>query len=201
MKQLYFIWLWAMPALIFAQTPQTLFQQGQEAQSQKNYQQALQYFEQAAKLDKKNAEVHAQIGWTLVKLQKYKKAISPLKTAQKLSPKEAKYLYYQAVALDSMGRERDVMDITGKALKLKSEVADVYILRANIYLRKKDYNTAIANLNRAIELDTKNALAYLKRAYAKYRVVDSSGACSDWRKAYSLGAGEAQKYINENCKE
>ncbi len=201
MKKYYFVLLCCLPLAIFAQTAKDLFEQGKQAQTQQDYEKAVQFFEKAAKLDKKNPEIHAQWGWTLIKLTKYGKALGNLKVAQKINQKEARYIYYQAVALDSMRREREVIEATNKALKLESNMPEMYVLRANIYIRKKDYNTAIANLNKAIELDAKSGLAYLKRAYARYRVVDSSGACSDWRKAQSLGQDEAQKYIEQYCKE
>jgi|GEM_PF-634312 len=202
MKSLYFFFFcYCLPAITFAQTSQELFKQGQEAQTQKEYQKALEYFEQAAALDKTNPEIHAQISWTFIKLERYNKAIGAIKTAKKLNKKEAKYFYYHAVALDSMGRDREVLDITNKAMKINSDIAGLYILRANIYMRKKEYNTTIANLNKALELEPENAQAYLKRGYAKYRVVDSTGACADWRSALKLGEKDAQKFIDDYCKE
>lgn len=184
-----------------AQTAQEWFEEGKKAQAEKNHEKAVEWFEKAYTLDKKNPEIPAQLCLSLIQLEKYGKAVSAAKSAQKLAPKEARYVYYQAVALDSMGRDMEVLDVTNKALKLQSNISDLYVLRANIYLEKKEYNTAIANLNKAIELDAKNALAYLKRAYAKDRVVDSTGACADWRKALSLGLKEAQSMIDKHCKE
>lgn len=184
-----------------AQTAQELLEAGKKAHSEKNYEKALEALEKAQALDKKNPEIHAQMSLAYIQLERYGKASGAAKIAQKLNPKEARYVYYQAIALDSMRRDIEVLQVTNKALKMKDEISGLYVLRANIFLRKKEYNTTIANLNKAIELDPKNGIAYQKRAYARHRVVDSSGACADWRKALSLGIIEAQIFLNAHCKE
>lgn len=202
MKKVYcMIWACLFSTCLTAQTSKEWFEQGIKAQTEKDDAKALECFEKTVALDKNNAEAHAQLAWSLIRLEKYSKSLSAIKNAQKLSPQEVKYIYYQAVALDSMGRTREALEVSGKGMKQNSNIAELYVLRGNIYLRQKEYNTAIANLNKAIEIDRKNALAYFKRGYARYRVVDSQGACGDWRIAYQLGIQEAQKFLDENCKE
>jgi tetratricopeptide (TPR) repeat protein len=202
MKKVYcMIWACLFSACLTAQTSKEWFEQGIKAQAEKDDSKALECFEKTVALDKNNAEAYAQLAWSLIRLEKYSKSLSAIKNAQKLSPQEVKYMYYQAVALDSMGRTREALEVSGKGMKQNSNIAELYVLRGNIYLRQKEYNTAIANLNKAIEIDRKNALAYFKRGYARYRVVDSQGACGDWRIASQLGIQEAQKFLDENCKE
>ena len=201
MKNYTFLFFYFLVMNLPAQTAQEWFAEGKKSQAEKNHAKAVEWFEKAQTLDKKNPEIPAQLCLSLIQLARYSKAVSAAKAAQRLAPKEGKYVYYQAVALDSMGRDLDVLEVTAKALKLQSDISDLYVLRANIYLDKKEYNTAIANLNKALELDTKNGLAYMKRGYAKDRVVDSTGACADWRKALSLGVQEAQEMLDKNCKE
>ena len=201
MKNYTFLFFYFLVMNLPAQTAQEWFAEGKKSQAEKNHAKAVEWFEKAQTLDKKNPEIPAQLCLSLIQLARYSKAVSAAKVAQRLAPKEGKYVYYQAVALDSMGRDLDVLEVTAKALKLQSDISDLYVLRANIYLDKKEYNTAIANLNKALELDTKNGLAYMKRGYAKDRVVDSTGACADWRKALSLGVQEAQEMLDKNCKE
>ncbi|TAE17202.1 MAG: tetratricopeptide repeat protein [Bacteroidetes bacterium] len=201
MKRLYFVLLFLLPCLCEAQTSKEWFLQGQQALTEKNHEKALDCFEKASELDKNNPEIHACIGVALINLGRYSKAISPLKTAQKLSPLEGKYYYYQAVALDSMGKAREVLEVTSKAMKVNDKQSEVYALRAEVYIRQKEYNTAIANLNKAIEINRRNGLAYMRRAYAKHRVVDSAGACADWKLALGFGIKEAQQMLDEHCKE
>ncbi len=201
MRILYTCLFWLTVQTLPAQTAPDWIAEGKKAQAEKNHEKAIEWFERAETMDPKNPELHADMSLSFIQLGKYNKAISHAKSAQKIAPTEAKYVYYHAVALDSLKLDAQVLDVTNKALKLKSQISDLYVLRANIFLRKKEYNTTIANLNKAIELDDKNANAYFKRAYARLRVVDSFGACADWRKALALGIKDAQIFINAHCKD
>jgi tetratricopeptide (TPR) repeat protein len=62
-----------------------------------------------------------------------------------------------------------------------------------------DYISAIADYNKAIELDPKNARAYFIRGLAKLSLNENDGACLDWSKAGELGFGEAYDMIQKHC--
>jgi tetratricopeptide (TPR) repeat protein len=58
---------------------------------------------------------------------------------------------------------------------------------------------AIADYNKAIELDPKDADAYINRGNAKYGNGDKKGACLDWSKAGELGTALAYEIIKKFC--
>ena len=58
-----------------------------------------------------------------------------------------------------------------------------YNNRGNAYANKVDYDRAIADYNRAIEVDPKYALAYSNRAIAYANKKDNGRAIADYRKA------------------
>ena len=58
----------------------------------------------------------------------------------------------------------------------------------------KDYEGAIADYNKAIELDPDDTVAYLNRGFAKENLGDLNGACADWRKAASLNDPDEASY-------
>ena len=67
----------------------------------------------------------------------------------------------------------------------------------------KDYAGALADMNKAIQLnpnhpDVLNGAAFASRGWAKQYSGDFRGACSDWRKALSLGEEDAAKWINSS---
>ena len=57
----------------------------------------------------------------------------------------------------------------------------------------------IFDYNKAIELDPSMAYAYYNRGFAKYRLGNLKGACSDWRKAQELGDSSAGDIIRNYC--
>ena len=61
---------------------------------------------------------------------------------------------------------------------------------------KGDYQGAIAECNKAIELDPKDAKAYNNRGYAKRNLGDNQGAIADYNKAIELDPKDATTYYN-----
>ena len=59
----------------------------------------------------------------------------------------------------------------------------------------KDYNGAINDFSKAIELNSD----YVNRGISKEDLGDLNGACSDWRKAVSLGDKEAAQWVRDQC--
>ncbi|MFL0770746.1 MAG: tetratricopeptide repeat protein, partial [Prochlorococcus sp.] len=63
----------------------------------------------------------------------------------------------------------------------------------------KDYQSAIADYNKAIAINPQHALAYTNRGIAKELVKDLEGACADWRKAAALGNRDAARWVSKQC--
>ena len=63
----------------------------------------------------------------------------------------------------------------------------------------QDYRGAIADYNKAIELQPDYADAYNNRGNAKYNLHDLNGACLDWNKAGEFGLNEAYENIKKYC--
>ena len=62
-----------------------------------------------------------------------------------------------------------------------------------------DYQGAVADYTKAIEINPQNASAYLNRGIERERVNDLKGACDDWRKAAGLGKENAAEWVKEDC--
>ena len=65
---------------------------------------------------------------------------------------------------------------------------------------EQDYQGAIADYTKAIELNPNYADAYANRGIAKYNLNDMKGCCSDFRKAISLGSTKNVDWVEKNCK-
>ena len=85
---------------------------------------------------------------------------------------------------------------------LEAETDDYTLAYYNRGLAKhnlKDYNGAIADYTKAIELDPNNSLAYTNRGISKDILGDLNGACDDAKKVANLGDTDAAKWVAENC--
>ena len=62
-----------------------------------------------------------------------------------------------------------------------------------------DYQGAIADYNKALEIDPQGAFTYANRGLAKKFGNDLLGACDDWRKAGDLGDERSAEWVKEQC--
>jgi tetratricopeptide (TPR) repeat protein len=64
----------------------------------------------------------------------------------------------------------------------------------------QDYQSAITDFDSALQLKDDYPDAYGNRGDAKLKTGDTTGACEDWQKAYSLGLQSAMDLITKYCK-
>tara|TARA_Y200000002_G_scaffold276663_1_gene230883 strand:+ start:68 stop:451 length:384 start_codon:yes stop_codon:yes gene_type:complete len=100
-----------------------------------------------------------------------------------------------------------VLSTTGFMLYVpeKAIAGDIwfYLDRADSKGSSGDWYGAISEFNKALKTNSSRkdliALSYFGRGAAKEQIRDMKGACSDWRKALSLGADYAKKYVQKKC--
>ena len=83
--------------------------------------------------------------------------------------------------------------------KAKAENAEFHLKRAIKKGNAEDWYGSISEFNKAIKINPKDGNLYWGRGIAKIIIDDMKGACSDWRKASSLGIKETGKLFKENC--
>tara|TARA_B110000967_G_C18374795_1_gene312347 strand:+ start:34 stop:381 length:348 start_codon:yes stop_codon:yes gene_type:complete len=72
-----------------------------------------------------------------------------------------------------------------------------YILRGSIKIQLKDYNGAISDITKSIDIYPNNAIAYFKRGEAKgFLKKDYYGAISDYTKSIELDPNNGDAYYN-----
>jgi len=84
------------------------------------------------------------------------------------------------------------------ALRLNPQNRFAHFLRGNAYSNLKQYQKAINDYNKSIELNSNDATSYLNRGRAKLQLGDKSG-CYDLSKAGELGEEAAYDYIRVSC--
>ncbi|HKA33190.1 MAG TPA: tetratricopeptide repeat protein [Candidatus Binatia bacterium] len=74
--------------------------------------------------------------------------------------------------------------------------ADDFVDRGNTYLDRRDYDHAIVEYNRAIELDPKNGSAFFYRAWARGDKKEYDGAVDDYTRYIELNPNDAAAFNN-----
>ena len=85
---------------------------------------------------------------------------------------------------------------TGVIIAQDDNSAAAYVSRGNARYKVKDYQGAISNYNKALEIDPNYAKAYLNRGVARSNLKDYQGAISDYDKALKIDPNYADAYVN-----
>lgn len=92
---------------------------------------------------------------------------------------------------------KDSISLWNRQIELfPRKFAYAYVLRGLAYDEQKRYHEAIADFDRAIALDPRNAFAYNDRGNARKALGDFNGAIGDFLKAASLAPDLPEPYAN-----
>jgi hypothetical protein len=72
--------------------------------------------------------------------------------------------------------------------------------RGVIELFNRNYEGAMIHFDSQIALTPETPEAYLYRGHTRFILKDIAGACTDWRKALSLGSIAATRFTDKHCK-
>jgi tetratricopeptide (TPR) repeat protein/V8-like Glu-specific endopeptidase len=144
---------------------------------------ALADYDQSLKLDPKSiaslqgaAEIHIGFG-------EYPQAIQLLNRALQLKPEAETYAMRANARLKSNDIPGATADIN-KAISLSGKEHALYGVRANIYTKQKQFQQALQDYDRALQLVPKNERFtslgyYINRAMVKFNTKDYQGALAD----------------------
>lgn len=117
-------------------------------------------------------------------------------------------LYNWGVVRYQMGDYTNAIEFFNKAVVENPDTDDfmLYSFRGNAFSKKKMYDDAIGNFDKALSLHPKDIMDYsnwvrnyFNRGVSKYYLNNIDGACKDWNKALELGFGQAHDYVLEYC--
>lgn len=74
-----------------------------------------------------------------------------------------------------------------------------YYFRGYWYGQQKNYQLAVKDFNKAIELQIDYANVYTLKGFYEYQLGKKENACEDFNKGKSLGDSLASSYITKYC--
>jgi len=134
-------------------TPEELERRGDDLRTDKNYLDAIDYYQAALKGAPSNASVFNKIGICQLMMQRYKEAKKSFERAIKADRNHADaynnlgVIYYQARSYNAAIKQYE------KAITLKDDAASYYSNMGAAYFGKKQFDRAIQNYARAMQLD------------------------------------------------
>jgi len=115
----------------------------------------------AIDLDESNGVAHAKLGFILVMMRQYDKAIEEGKRALELEPNSAYVLHTYGAILYFAARNEEAIPLFEKAIRLNPKPPNMYRHHYGAALRKAErYEEAIAQVKKAIEREPNDILSY-----------------------------------------
>jgi len=170
-----------------------LINKGKEKIEVKDYNSAIEYFNQALEINPKGidaAKALMERGKTKYSLNDIKGGEQDLFTAKDLLDKieSSSDLYNQAIVLHDSGNYENAIKLFNKAITFNSELTDIYFDRGFSKEKLNDIDGAIEDYTKSINCNAFNVEdAYKFRGYLRqYRLKDYEGAISDYSKCLEL---------------
>lgn len=178
-----------------AADPVKLFNKGQDAHAKKNYEQAIELYDEALKLRPDFAEVEFQKAGALVALKRTAEAEKSYRRASEIKPTWP--LPPAALGLllaRTPGREREAEAPLRRALELDAKNLTATIALAELRTRSGDAAESLSLWRRATELKPEDASLWVARGRAERASKDAPAALSSLSRALVLDplSSEAQ---------
>lgn len=113
-------------------------------------------------------------------------------------PANARAYFIKADCLEQQGDLQNAIDNYTKAITYQDDDPLFYMRRGIAYAKATQTVAALSDLDKAIQVNDKNATAWYWRAMVKYRTNQSP--CADLQKAAQLGSKDAISAMQELCK-
>ncbi len=169
-----------------------------------NYDKALSDFEQVLVLDPNNTSVYKNLANVYIAQNKSSKAIEFIDKGilDSEGDEKVQYLILKGNYFRSLGQLDEAQASYLEAKKISNESPIVLTNLAAIMIDKGEFEGAVENCTKAIELDPTMTEAYFNRGIAYEMLRKTEEACSDWEEAFILGAVKAEDYLNSpTCNE
>ena len=175
-----------------------LFEQGNSATANGNFQQAVRDYTQVIALNPNRAGTYYNRGNAYLALKDYSSAISDFNQAIALDPNSALAYALRGLAYYGLKDYASAIGNYTQAIALDPSFENAYNNRGLAYNGLIDYSSAIRDFTQAIALNPNSAQAYNNRAVSLALSNDYRNATRDARKACSLGACNALEALGQN---
>lgn len=161
-----------------------------------NPNQAIEYLNNAIKLDSRYYKAYHMRGYIYKSLGEYQRAIDDYSEAIRLNQNYASAYFSRGLAYGDLGNYNQEIADYNKAIELDPNKDVVYFNRGVAYGNLGNYNKEIADYNKVIELNPRDAEAYYNRSLSYKHLGNYRQAISDFSKSIDLNSNDADTYSN-----
>ncbi|MGF1933060.1 MAG: tetratricopeptide repeat protein [Nostoc sp. ChiQUE02] len=137
-----------------------LLEEGRRLVDTGDYGGAIAVYQQAAKIDPKNAKIHSGIGYLYAQQGNYQAALTAYRRAIGINPNNSDFYYAVGYIKANLGDTAGAKEGYRRAIQLNRNNVNAYLGLAVTQSRMGDYTAATWAYQQAIELDKNNAQTY-----------------------------------------
>lgn len=187
----------------FSQSPreeETLNNKGLELMEQEKYAEALPYFEKLISINPEATPYRYNRAVTLFNLKQFKKALADYLMLADFDPEEPEYPFQIGNIYEHLDSLTKADQYYSKAIAIEKDYYLYHFKRGTVRLKQSQWNTAIADFNRVLELDPEHHNSYHNRGIAYYRIGFKEKGCEDWCQALLKGNTKSAEHLEKDCK-
>lgn len=172
--------------------------QGQAYWYAQKYDEAIDAFSKALRLNDKDVQAYLGRAWVYFKLNKYDEALADANKAVQLAPDSAIVYNVRAIVYRRKNNSQAAEADFTKAIALNPEFIEAYYNRGDLRVNLQKPEDALADYNKAIQLKPDYAEAYNDRGNIRLLIADFEGALADYNKAIELNLDDSRPYIGKS---
>ncbi|MEO8392479.1 MAG: tetratricopeptide repeat protein [Chloroflexota bacterium] len=162
--------------------------------AKKQYDAALQYYDQALALDVDYAVAYEGRGQVYITQGDFQRGIDEFNHAVELND-HGQYLYEgRGLAYAGLGQNDQALADFNRAIEIDPQYGTLYTLRGGIYSLQGRYDLAITDFTQAITLDSTDYNTYYLRGISYFNSGRANEALADFNHALELAPNEANLY-------
>ncbi|MDA3952823.1 MAG: tetratricopeptide repeat protein [Bacteroidales bacterium] len=165
----------------------------------KEYKTALQDINKLIKINPYQIDYYITKADLLFKTDQFDEAINLTNYILEILPDNSDVLYLSSKSHFKNKNYFEALKAVNQSLQIKSK-KEYYELRGDIYCATNTYEFAIKDYSMFLDMEAYNGDIYAKKGYARLKLGDKKGACSDWEKGKRYGSYEAINYLERYCR-
>lgn len=170
------------------------FIRGINAQNNKEYYEAIAYYNSAIRLNPNDATYYSSRGYVKGELEQYKEALKDYDKAIALYPNFALSYNNRGHAKNALKQYEEALRDYDMAIALDPNFAMCYSNRGGVKSELEQYEEGIKDFDEAIKLDPNNATYYFNRGLAQSKLKRYEEALGDHNEAIKLNPNDAIYY-------
>lgn len=143
---------------------------------------------------------HLENGIAKHEKQDFKGAIKDYSKAIKVDKSNKNAYYNRGTCELALKDFKSAMTDFDKTIQLDPKFTKAYYSRATVFASQQKYIEALPDLDKTIELDSAFPNALTLRGQIRAQTGNKKGACEDFMKAKEVGDKQAEKYLNQFCR-